>query len=377
MKKYFYQILLSLLTCLLFTSLNATANNTELYIGNITATEGETVEVPVILSGNTGICGANIRIAYDSNLQLVGITNGSALSTLTMTKPGDMTSNPFTLVWDGMEEDCSDGTIAVLTFKVPSNVGKYNVSLSYDEGDIVNNTLTPVSVGLKNGSITVSGAQPPASGTTLTIESVTAKPGESITVPVRLAGNTGICGATLNFKYHSSLTLTNISKGDGLSTLNMTKPGSYSPGPFVLVWDGLEADTSNGVIAYLTFTAPEAEGDYSVSLSFEDGDIVDGSLTPVKVIPIQGKITVTSVNRINVQINGTAYTLNGQENAEGLILISFYDEQGKFLSFKKFNSKSQINVSSPQKAKTAKLMWWDNLHTLKPICEAQKIELIK
>ena len=367
MKKYFYQILLSLLTCLLFTSLNATANNTELYIGNITATEGETVEVPVILSGNTGICGANIRIAYDSNLQLVGITNGSALSTLTMTKPGDMTSNPFTLVWDGMEADYTDGTIAVLTFKVPSNVGKYNVSLSYDEGDIVNNTLTPVSVGLKNGSITVSGKQPPASGTTLTIESVTAKPGESITVPVRLAGNTGICGATLNFKYHSSLTLTNISKGDGLSTLNMTKPGSYSPGPFVLVWDGLEADTSNGVIAYLTFTAPETEGSYDISVSFDDSDIVDGSLTPVKVIPI---------HRINVQINGTAYTLNGQENAEGLILISFYDEQGKFLSFKKLNSKSQINVSSPQKAKTAKLMWWDNLHTLKPICEAQKIELI-
>ena len=110
---------------------------------------GETVDVPITLSGNSGICGANIVISYDKNLQLTGITKGSALSSLSMTKPGSIASNPFAVVWDGMEADSTNGTIAVLTFKTPSNAGKYSINVSYDEGDIVDGTLSPVNVTLK------------------------------------------------------------------------------------------------------------------------------------------------------------------------------------------------------------------------------------
>ena len=42
----------------------------------------------------------------------------------------------------------------------------------------------------------------------ITVDTVTAQPGESFTVPVRIAGNTGICGATLTFDYSTSLTFT-------------------------------------------------------------------------------------------------------------------------------------------------------------------------
>ena len=376
MKKIIHTFIFSFLICLLLIPVSAVyANNTEINIGDVTAMGGETVDVPITLSGNSGICGANIVISYDKNLQLTGITKGSALPSLSMTKPGSIASNLFTIVWDGTEEDNTDGTIAVLTFKTPSNAGKYSINVSYDEGDIVDGTLSPVNVTLKNGSITVEDSAP-VSGTTITIGSVTAKPGESFTVPVIITGNTGICGATLTFDYSTSLALTNITKGDGFSSLAMTKPGSYSSGPFVLVWDGLEADTSNGVIAYLTFTAPETEGSYDISVSFDEGDIVDGDLNPVKVGSVQGKAIITSRRSVNIKVNNVDYTLTSKENTTGIILVSFYDESGKFISFKSFNdTETQISVSSPQNAKTAKLMWWSSLSALKPIGDAQGIEL--
>lgn len=208
MKKIIHTFIFSFLICLLLIPVNAVyANNTEINIGDVTATGGETVEVPITLSGNSGICGANIVISYDKGLQLTGITKGSALSGLAMTKPGSIASNPFAVVWDGMEADSTNGTIAILTFKAPSNAGKYSINVSYDEGDIVDGTLSPVSVTLKNGSITVEDSAP-VLGMIITVDTVTAQPGESFTVPVRIAGNTGICGATLTFDYSTPLTFT-------------------------------------------------------------------------------------------------------------------------------------------------------------------------
>lgn len=376
MKKSIHSFIMSMLICLLLIPVNAVyASNTEINIGNITAVGGKTVDVPITLSGNTGICGANIVISYDKALSLTGISKGSALSSLAMTKPGSLASNPFTIVWDGTEEDCTDGTIAVLTFKAPSKAGKYDISISYDNGDIVDGNLSPIDLTTKNGSVTVENTEV-VSGTKITIDSVTAKPGDSVAVPVRISGNTGICGATLRFNYSSALTLTNIAKGDGFASLNMTKPGSYSAGPFTLVWDGLEADMSDGVIAYLTFTAPKTAGVYDILVSFDEDDIVDGNLNPVKVSATQGNVSVTSNRSVSVKVNNVSYTLTSKDNTPGTILAAFYDASGKFLTLRSFNdTEPEIIVSAPQNAITAKLMWWSSLDTLKPIGDVKEITL--
>lgn len=375
MKKIIHTFIFSFLICLLLIPVSAVyANNTEINIGDVTATGGETVEVPIILSGNSGICGANIVISYDKSLQLTGITKGSALSSLSMTKPGSIVSNPFAVVWDGMEADSTNGTIAILTFKTPSNAGKYSINVSYDEGDIVDGTLSPVNVTLKNGSITVEDSAP-VSGTTITIGSVTAKPGESFTVPVIITGNTGICGATLTFDYSTSLALTNITKGDGFSSLAMTKPGSYSSGPFVLVWDGLEADTSNGVIAYLTFTAPKIEGSYGISVSFDDGDIVDGELKSVNVGLVQGKALIKSGKKINIKIDGVNYAIASDTDNTEAVLISFYDKNKNLVTLKKYDNSENVIVSSPQNASSAKIMLWNSIVGMKPLCVSENIRI--
>ena len=151
-------IVLSLILSILCMSLNISvlaSENIIISVDNINSQSGGIVDVPIHISGNTGICGATILVTYDNRLELTNIAQGSSLSTLTMTKPGDMTSNPFVIVWDGQDEDKTKGTIATLVFTTPKEEGIYNISVSYQNGDIVNGKLLSVSLSVKNGSITV------------------------------------------------------------------------------------------------------------------------------------------------------------------------------------------------------------------------------
>lgn len=375
MKTKIYSLIVVVFVLLLLTPGNYVyASTAEIKISDVKASEGAIIEVPIVLSGNTGICGANIIISYDEELRLTDITNGYALPSLTMTKPGDMSSNPFSIVWDGMEEDATNGTIAILTFKAPATTGEYKIDVTCDNGDIVDGNLYPVVVALKSGSIIV-GNHSNVYDTQIIVDSVMANPGDSFVVPVRVTGNSGICGATLTVNYDSSLTLTNITKGDGLGSLNMTKPGSYSSGPFVLVWDGLEEDTSDGVIAYLTFTAPKSVGEFNVKISFDVGDIVDGDLNPVDVGTIKGNATITDDEFICIKVDGVSYYMSTEEkNIEGVALISFYDESDKLLQVEMIqDTESTIEAVSPENASTIKVMWWNDIKNLKPISGAKII----
>ncbi len=352
------------------------ADEVQISIDDINAEGGQTVEVPIILSGNTGICGANINIFYDKNLKLIDITKGSALENMTMTKPGDINSNPFTIVWDAMENDSTNGTIAVLKFVTPNVNGKYNINISYRDGDIVDGNLSPINASIKNGSISVeSGNVPvPTFGTTISVDSVASKLGDSFTVPIRISGNTGICGATLTVNYNSSLKLTDITNGEALSTLVMTKPGSYSSCPFVLVWDGLESDDSDGVIAYLTFSAPNNPGIYDIAVSFNAGDIVDENLNPIKANIIQGDVNVTDGEFVTVNLDEQNYILISDKKESGIILISYYNKEGKIISFDILNNiNGKVSAVSPQNTVKAKLMWWSEFNTLKPLCDVKNI----
>ena len=92
---------------------------------------------------------------------------------------------------------------------------------------------------------------------------------ETIEVPIKISNNTGILGMTLQVAYDEGLTLTGVAKGGALSSLTFTKPGNFSANPVNLVWDGeAEADTSNGVIATLTFTVSmDSAKDYNIDIT--------------------------------------------------------------------------------------------------------------
>ena len=135
-------------------------DTTSVVVQSVTASAGTIVDVPVIIHNNPGILGATLKITYDSKLTLQNITNGSAFSALTMTKPGAFTS-PCNVTWDGQdidEEDIVDGNILVLRFAIPNNANEgetFNISASYEEGDFVDSNLNPVELTITNGAITI------------------------------------------------------------------------------------------------------------------------------------------------------------------------------------------------------------------------------
>ncbi|MDD6763098.1 MAG: hypothetical protein PUD92_05635 [Clostridiales bacterium] len=373
---------------ILLSSANAFASSaTSIFVENTSVAVNEEILVPIKINNNTGICGATLSVSYDNSLVLKSISVGEALGSLIMTKPGNLASNPFNLVFDGIEEDSTNGVIAYLCFNVMSESGTYDISVTYEAGDIVNGNLEALEVETLGGQVTVGTS--PGGGTgdeggdnedvekhdnpIITIGNVTANPVESIDVPVYMAGNTGICGTTLKIAYDEALTLTGITKGDALSGLIMTKPGNLSANPFNLVFDGIEEDVTNGLFFTLTFTAPQGNGIYDITATYEEGDIVNGDLMPIDVFLKKGSITVGS-KIIEVIIGDKIVGLPSITETSGDIYVAFYNDSEMMTSVKVFDlNNPKITVAEDATATYAKVFCWTDV--LAPLCESQKITL--
>lgn len=351
------------------------ATETTITVDRVEVQEGGSVSVPFRLSNNVGILGATLTIRYDEDLVLTNVAKGTALPTLVMTNPGNLSANPINIVWDGMEADITNGTIVILTFTVPDKAGTYDISVSYKNEDIIDGNLLPVGVSIQNGGIVVSGEESQELPT-ISIGTVDAQPGEQVDVPISISGNTGMCGATLSIAYNDALVLSNITAGSALSTLTMTKPGSLSSNPFNLVWDGMEADSSNGVIAILTFTAPDTAGIYNIAATYNKDNMLDGDLRPFEIKIEQGRIKAGSVKQIVVKVDGKSVTLSSSDEVSGDVIIGFYSENNKLLSMKTYKAvNGDINLDNQENAYYAKAMWWERLGSLLPKCDAQRINL--
>ena len=132
----------------------AHASDTLIKVDIVDCNPGETVEVKLSISGNTGIAGAVLKVSYDSELELLSVTKGDALSELVFTPPAKMTSNPITLLWDGIDSDASNGTLVTLQFKVPIDTEKkYDIKAFYDIGGIYDGAINDLDVDIQNGYI--------------------------------------------------------------------------------------------------------------------------------------------------------------------------------------------------------------------------------
>lgn len=287
---------------------------------------GEKVEVTVSLKNNPGILGMTLELNYDETvMELVNIEKGEALSELTFTKPRNLSSG-CRLPWDAefvATEDISNGKILILTFEIKENIsqGSYEVSLSYDDGAIIDNDINSIKVAIKNGHIIVDGSsevviptvtpmspletapvntpivtEMPSRDPIININSVSASSGEEVKVVVSLKNNPGILGMTLSLNYdESAMKLSKVEKGEALSELTFTTPKNLNSG-CRFPWDAelvSPNDITNGNILILTFDIFEsASGVYEISLSYDDGAIIDNEIEPIDVVIRKGYLAV-------------------------------------------------------------------------------------
>ncbi len=139
---------------------------------------------------------------------------------------------------------------------------------------------------------------------TVAVDKAKGKAGQVITVPVCIENNPGIAGLQLNLSYDEKLTLTNINWTNTLSKLEFTPPGDYSANPLTFIWDGLNADNSNGRILTLMFSTDEyaEEGFYPISIEPVENGIYGGNLKNIECEVINGGITIK--NYVPGDING-------------------------------------------------------------------------
>lgn len=149
--------------------------------------------------------------------------------------------------------------------------------------------------------------QPPVETSgTIAVSSVRARAGQTITVKVDLSANKGISNMRLQMSYPEGFTLESIQKGDALSTLFFTPPGKLTANPVNFVWDGTEADMSEGCILELTFRVADtvSPGDYKIHMSYQKGDVLDNDLEDIDLTLQDGAVTVAQFTYGDVNDDG-------------------------------------------------------------------------
>ena len=126
-----------------------------LSVKNASVQQGKTVDVPISISGNEGLTGLQLEIGYDEGLELVGVTQGEALSTLELSVSGKLDSNPVRLIWDGADADTSNGEIVVLTFKAKEDLEVGNYKITVDVAMALDDDINVVEVLDTEGTISV------------------------------------------------------------------------------------------------------------------------------------------------------------------------------------------------------------------------------
>lgn len=318
----------------------------EIKVGTITGSAGEDVVVDVLIDNNTGIAGATLKVSYDTKLTLQKVERGDALQGLTFTSPAKL-SNPCKFLWDsesGMETD--NGTLMKLYFHIAEDVAEgdsLNVSVSYDDGDVFDENLDDVypitsdgtvQIGKGTGFETESGegeSEPDSSETeapvkkpAFAVESVTAKPGETVQVDVMVRNNPGIAGATLQVKYDPKLTLAKVTGGEALDVLTFTKPAKFTS-PCKFLWDSESGHADrDGVAMTLEFIVSEdvkANDVLPVEISYTEGDIFDENLEDLTLEMISGDVTIEEE-----ELNKEAKIYGASLRLSGDIGINFYYE---------------------------------------------------
>lgn len=119
----------------------------------------ESVDVNISVSNNPGIMGMTLTVTFDENaLELEKVADGGILGAQSH-KPEHV--SPYTLAWSNdtaTTDITANGVIATLTFKVTANAEKGNaypigLSYDYDNFDIYNVNMEPVSFSMQNGEI--------------------------------------------------------------------------------------------------------------------------------------------------------------------------------------------------------------------------------
>ncbi len=173
------------------------------------------------------------------------------------------------------------------------DVAIYNRALSSEE-------IEAIASGAGGGT-----TQPPT-GKKLTIPEVTAKPGESVTVPINVDDASGLAGADITVTYNSSILSFSEVKSTMLSSPYWMSPVANPdiPGSIILRMAGNAIPSGSGSIVDIIFTVSSSAAVGSEApVSFESAEAFDASGQNIPISTQNGKVKITTPG-IKGDVNG-------------------------------------------------------------------------
>ena len=146
----------------------------------------------------------------------------------------------------------------------------------------------------------------------ITVDSVSGKIGNTVTVNVAISENPGILCGTITVSWNDKLTLVSDASGEAFSYMTYTKPSQYKSSGTNFVWAANEVgEVVDGTILTLTFEIADTahkDEELEIEVSYVDGDVFDGNENPVVLNVTNGSVRalgylpgdITGDGRINM-----------------------------------------------------------------------------
>lgn len=291
MTKKIITILLAVMIALSTVTVAFAAETPTITVSSATAAPGETVTLSVALSDNPGINTFSFGFDYDeTRLSLTGVELASGI-------PGQFAYSKKA-VWLNSTDIAMNGDFLTLTFDVLSSAaaGDAAVAVTYNTGDISNYNEEDVDFQIVSGKVTVKSENTEAGE--ITVGTVTAAPGETVTVPVSITKNPGINTFSLGFDYDTSM----LQLTDVTVSANLGGQFTYSK---KAVWLNSSDTTYTGEILTLTFNvlSDSVDGGAAVTVTYNTGDISNYNEEDVFFDIVEGEVTVQTATAYDTRVS--------------------------------------------------------------------------
>jgi len=196
---------------------------------------------------------------------------------------------------------------------------------------------------------------------TFVVDTVTAAPGETVTVNISVANNTGITSCKLSVEYDQShLTLIGAAGNPTLGSNFLCSPeGVY---PVILNWyDGLKNVEGDFLFATLTFTVAEdaTAGNHPITITYDPNNVFDVDEDNVPFTVVNGGVVVegSDVAVTGITLDKTSLSLTVGETSTLTATVVPADAANQAVTFASSNPEvAEVNengVVTALKAGTA------------------------
>lgn len=134
-----------------------------------------------------------------------------------------------------------------------------------------------------------------ANGMSLVVDTVSAKPGETVTVKINLKNNPGLASLTINVNYDNKLTLTKVDLSSEFGSY-ITTPTPYKNPQTISMISPLKNVKVNGVFATLTFKVAAGITDTykaKVWVKYDADDVFNSDYKNIPLTIVDGCVTIT------------------------------------------------------------------------------------